>query len=72
MVIETREVKRRQFVENRYRGAKKRKGLLVGRWLLKLKPDEVVAEDKESVAVILLKEAGVDMVQPSSLTLTTI
>ncbi|MBU1138270.1 MAG: cation diffusion facilitator family transporter [Proteobacteria bacterium] len=72
MVTETREVKRRQFVENRYKDAKKRKGLLVGRWLLKLKPDEVVAEDKESVAVILLKEAGVDMLQPSSLTSTMI
>lgn len=72
MVTETREVKRRQFVENRYRDATKRKGLLVGRWLLKLKPDEVVAEDKESVAVILLKEAGVDMIQPSSLTSTVI
>ncbi len=72
MLTETREVKRRQFVENRYKDAKKRKGLLVGRLLLKLKPDEVVAEDKESVAVILLKEAGVDMVQPSSLTSTMI
>lgn len=72
MLTETREVKRRQFVENRYKDAKKRKGLLVGRWLLKLKPDEVVAENKESVAVILLKEAGVDMVQPSSLTSTMI
>ncbi|MBU0946608.1 MAG: cation diffusion facilitator family transporter [Proteobacteria bacterium] len=72
MVTETREVKRRQFIENRYKDAKKRKGLLVGRWLLKLKPDEVVAKNEESVAVILLKEAGVDMVQPSSLISTTI
>ncbi len=68
---ESREVKKRQFVENRYRDAERRKGLLVGRWLLKLKPDEVVAEDKESVALILLKEAGVDIVHPSSVTSTT-
>ncbi len=68
---ESKEVKKRQFVENRYKDAERRKGLLVGRWLLKLKPDEVVAEDKESVALILLKEAGVDIVQPSSVTSTT-
>lgn len=69
---ETGEVKKRQFVENRYKDAQKKKGLLVGRWLLKLKPDEVVAEDGESVALILLKEAGVDIVQPSSVVSTTI
>ena len=69
---ESREVKKRQFVENRYRSAVKKKGLLVGRWLLKLKPDEVVAEDSESVALVLLKEAGVEIIQPSSLTSTTI
>jgi len=50
----------------------KEKGLLVGRWLLKLKPDEVVAEESDSVALVLLKEAGVEMIQPSSLTSTTI
>ncbi len=69
---ESKEVKKRQFVENRYRSAKKKKGLLVGRWLLKLKPDEVVAEESDSVALVLLKEAGVEMIQPSSLTSTTI
>ncbi len=69
---ESREIKKRQFIENRYRSAKKKKGLLVGRWLLKLKPDEVVAEESESVAMILLKEAGVEIVHPSSVTSTTI
>lgn len=69
---ETKAVEKRQFVENRYGSAKKKKGLLVGRWLLKLKPDEVVAENSESVALILLKEAGVEIVHPSSLTSTTI
>ncbi|HIP82631.1 MAG TPA: hypothetical protein EYH19_03495 [Desulfocapsa sulfexigens] len=63
---ESKEMKKRQFVENRYKDAKKRKGMLVGRWLLKLKPDEVVAEDSESVALLLLKEAGGEFVHPSS------
>ncbi len=67
---ESKEVKKRQFIENRYRDAKKKKGLLVGRWLLKLKPDEIVSEDSESVALALLKEAGVEVVHPSSVTST--
>jgi cation diffusion facilitator family transporter len=72
MNSESKEVKKRQFIENRYKDAKKKKGLLVGRWLLKLKPDEVVAEESESVALVLLKEAGVEIVQPSSEISTTI
>jgi len=71
MSTETKEVKKRQFIENRHKDAKKKKGLLVGRWLLKLKPDEVVAEDNESVALVLLKEAGVEIIHPSSVTSTT-
>ncbi len=67
---ESKEVKKRQFIENRHKDAKKKKGLLVGRWLLKLKPDEVVAEDNESVALVLLKEAGVEIIHPSSVTST--
>ena len=72
MNSESKEVKKRQFIENRYKDAKKKKGLLVGRWLLKLKPDVVVAEKSESVALVLLKEAGVDIVHPSSEISTTI
>ena len=68
----SKDVKKRQFIENRYKSAKKKKGLLVGRWLLKLKPDEVVAEERDSVALVLLKEAGVEIIQPSSVILTTI
>ncbi len=71
MTTKDRVVKKRQFVENRYRNAEKKKGLLVGRWLLKLKPDEVVTEERDSVALELLKDAGVEIVQPSSLTSTT-
>jgi len=69
---DSKKVKKRQFVENRYKNAEKRKGMLVGRWLLKLKPDEVVAVDNESVAMILLKEAGVEIVHPSSVVSTMI
>jgi cation diffusion facilitator family transporter len=72
ITTEGRVVKKREFVENRYKDAEKKKGLLVGRWLLKLKPDEVVTEDHESVALELLKDSGVEVVQPSSLTSTTI
>ncbi len=71
MTTKDRVVKKRQFVENRYRKAEKKKGLLVGRWLLKLKPDEVVTEERDSVALELLKDAGVEIVQPSSPTSTT-
>lgn len=72
MDADSKEVKKRQFIENRYRDAKKKKGLLVGRWLLKLNPDEVVAEENGSVAIELLKEAGVEIVQPSSVNSTMI
>jgi cation diffusion facilitator family transporter len=72
MTIEGKEVKKKEFIENRYKDVEKKKGLLVGRWLLKLKPDEVVAEDNESVAMELFKESGVEIVHPSSLTSTMI
>ncbi len=72
MTTEGRVVKKREFVENRYRNAEKKKGLLVGRFLLKLKPDEVITEDHGGVALELLKDSGVEVVQPSSLTSTTI
>lgn len=69
---ESQDVKKRQFIENRYKDAEKKRGMLVGRWLLKLKPDEIVAEDSESVAMLLLKEAGVDIIHPSSVVSTII
>lgn len=61
----SKEVVKREFVENRYKKATKKKGLLVGRWLLKLKPDEVVSDKSDSVAVVLLQEAGVEIIHPS-------
>ncbi len=72
MTIDGKEVKKREFIENRYKDAEKKKGLLVGRWLLKLNPDEVVAEDNESVALELLKESGAEIIHPSTLTSTMI
>ncbi len=71
MTTEDKKVIKRKLVENRYKDVERKKGLLVGRWLLKLKPDELVAEDTESVALVLLKEAGVEIVHPSSVTSTT-
>lgn len=40
--------------------------------MLKLKLDEVVAEESESVVLILPKEAGVEIIQPSTVVSTTI
>ncbi len=61
---DTRDVKKRQFVENPYKHAEKKKGMLVGRWLLGLKPDEIVAEDNDSTALLFLKAAGVEVIAP--------
>ena len=72
MTSEERVVKKREYIENRYKNAEKKRGLLVGRWLLKLKPDEIVTSERESVALELLKDSGIEVVQPASLTSTTI
>ncbi|OKY75901.1 MAG: cation diffusion facilitator family transporter [Desulfobulbaceae bacterium DB1] len=55
----------REYVENPYAKEKKKKGLLVGRWLLSLKPDLLAVPEsagKDGVAVVLLREAGVEIV----------
>jgi len=40
----------------------KKKGLLVGKWLLSLKPDEVILPaDHQGTATVILREAGVDI-----------
>ncbi len=55
-------VVKREFVENQHAAAVKKKGLLVGNWLLSLKPDEVVVpDDHNGTAVVLLRQAGVDI-----------
>lgn len=56
------QVLKREYVENPYTETKKKRGLLVGNWLLSLKPDEVVlSENHRGTAVTLLQEAGVDL-----------
>ncbi|HEB51369.1 MAG TPA: cation diffusion facilitator family transporter [Desulfobulbus sp.] len=58
-------VLKREFVENPHVGAEKKRGLLVGNWLLSLKPDEVVVpEEHGGTATMLLREAGVDIRKP--------
>ncbi len=62
--VDTRDgaVIKREFVENPFVHEKKKKGLLVGQWLLSLKPDEVrVPDGHEGTAVVLLREAGVEL-----------
>ncbi len=61
--LSTGKVARCQFVENKHRNAKKRKGLIIGKWLLSLKPDEVVADDNDSTPITILKESGVVIVK---------
>ena len=70
VLIETRErdtgkVQKREFIENPYRNEERKRGYLVGKWLLSLKPDQVkVASSREGTAVALLKEAGVEIIVP--------
>jgi len=53
---------KREFVENLYADKEKKKGLLVGNWLLSLKPDEVIVSDEHNgTASVLLREAGVEV-----------
>ena len=62
--IDTKQGKvlKREFVENLYSDREKKKGLLVGNWLLSLKPDEVIVPDGHNgTAVVLLREAGVEI-----------
>lgn len=52
----------REYLENPHQHADRKKGVLVGRWLLSLKPDKVIVPDaKESAAAALLREAGVEI-----------
>ncbi|MBC8316807.1 MAG: cation diffusion facilitator family transporter [Desulfobulbaceae bacterium] len=54
----------REYVENPFVKEERKKGFLVGRWLLSMKPDELCLPDDASLdgtAVALLKEAGVEI-----------
>jgi len=55
-------VVRRQWLENPHRDKTRKRGLLVGTYLLSLKPDEVVLAERKGTAATLLAEAGVDLV----------
>ena len=59
----TNEVINREYIENPHAGAERKRGFLVGKFLLSLKPDQLqVKEKKEGTAVALLEEAGVEIV----------
>ncbi len=59
----------REYIHNPHWQAETKKGFLVGKWLLGLKPDQVIiVEKKEGTASALLKEAGVELILASDLT----
>lgn len=59
------EVTECSFVENSFRDRPKRRGLLVGQWLISLRPDQVIMPDGHvGTAAVLLEEAGVDIISP--------
>jgi len=61
--VDTGRIKGRDYLENPHCRAETRRGLLVGQWLLGLRPDQLVAStEKESTITALLKEAGVDII----------
>ena len=59
----TKQVKKKEYVQNPYAEAESRRGYLTGSWLQSLNPDEIrIWEEKKSTALLLLKEAGVKVV----------
>ncbi len=63
----SKKVTSQEFLKNPYWQEEHKRGFLVGRWLLGLKPDQVVlGEEKEGTAVALLKEAGVETIPARS------
>ncbi|MBN2123733.1 MAG: cation transporter [Deltaproteobacteria bacterium] len=51
------------YLQNPYGEAERKRGFLVGKWILGFKPDEIVLdEEKEGTAFALIKEAGVDVI----------
>jgi predicted Fe-Mo cluster-binding NifX family protein len=60
---ESQAVVNKEYLTNPHWNAEIKRGFLVGRWLLGLKPDQVVVfEEKEGTAMALLKEAGVEII----------
>ncbi len=64
---ESGQMVKHEYIQNPHWQAKTKKGFLVGRWLLELKPDQViVAEKREGTAIALLQEAGVEFIEEIS------
>ncbi len=58
----THRVKERQIIENPYKEVERKRGFLIGKWLLAFKPDKVImTESHGGTAEALLKEAGVQI-----------
>jgi len=59
----THEVISQEYIRNPHWEAERKRGFLVGKWLLEHKPDQIVLQEKkEGTAVALLKEAGVETI----------
>jgi len=59
---DTWKAKGRRLIENPYKDVERKRGFLVGKWLLSLKPDQVlIARTHGGTAEALLKEAGVQI-----------
>jgi len=52
----------REFIQNPYQKEEKKRGYLVGNWLLGLKPDRIIVPEKQrGTAFALLEQAGVEI-----------
>ncbi len=61
----TGKILNKEIVENPHKSVERKRGFLVGKWLLELHPDQfVVPGDKEGTVVALLKEAGTEIIHP--------
>jgi cation diffusion facilitator family transporter len=59
----SKEIIHQEYVRNPHAQEERKRGFLVGRWLLDLKPDQVILEkEREGTAVALLREAGVEII----------
>lgn len=58
-----------EYIKSPYWEEERKRGFLVGQWLLKFKPDQVVVtEQREGTALALLKEAGVEIIDTKGFT----
>jgi cation diffusion facilitator family transporter len=60
-----------EYIQNPHLEAQTKRGFLVGKWLLELKPDQViVAERKEGTVLALLEEASVEIIESHDTSIT--